>query len=92
MKTKLVSIGIDVGTVNGAISVVDENGKVLLLTKAPYYQTEVKSKRNKSKLNKETGKYEVDFKKRSWVNFKELGVIFKPFLKYKIIYTIYATR
>lgn len=88
LKTKLISIGIDVGTINGAISVVDEDGKILLLTKAPYYQTEVKSKRNKSKLNKETGKYEIDFKKRSWVDFKKLGNLLNSFLKYKIIYTI----
>ena len=85
---KLISIGIDVGTVNGAISVVDEDGKILLLTKAPYYQTEIKSKRNKSKLNKETGRYEADFRKRNWVNFKELREIFEPFLKYNKIYTI----
>ena len=57
-KTKLLSIGIDVGSTNGAISIVDEKGKILLLTKAPIYQTLVKSKRNKSKLNRETGKYE----------------------------------
>ena len=85
---KLISIGIDVGTVNGAISVVDEDGNILLLTKAPYYQTEIKSKRNKSKLNKETGKYEADFRKRNWVDFKELRRIFEPFLKYNKIYTI----
>ena len=53
LKTKkLISIGIDVGSVNGAISIVSEDGEILLLTKAPIYQTEVKSKRNKSKLNK----------------------------------------
>lgn len=85
---KLISIGIDVGTINGAISIVSEDGKVLLLTKAPYFQTEIKSKRNKSKLNKETGKYEADFRKRNWVDFKKLKEIFKPFLKYKKIYTI----
>lgn len=88
MKTKLISIGIDVGTVNGAISVVDEDGKILVLTKAPYYQTEIKSKRNKSKLNKATGKFEADFKKRSWVDFKKLKEVFEPFKKNKIIYTI----
>ena len=87
-KNKLISIGIDVGTVNGAISVVSEDGKILLLTKAPYYQTEIKSKRNKSKLNRETGKFEPDFKKRNWVDFKKLGEIFKPYIKYSIIYTI----
>ena len=88
MQTKLISIGIDVGSVNGAISIVREDGEILLLTKAPYYQTEIKSKRNKSKLNKTTGKYEADFRKRSWVDFKKLRDIFNPYLKYKTIYTI----
>lgn len=89
MKTKkLISIGIDVGSTNGAISVVSEDGEILLLTKAPIYQTEVKSKRNKSKLNKETGKFEADFRKRNWVNFKELRSLLEPYIKYSIIYTI----
>ena len=88
MKNKIISIGIDVGSVNGAISVVSEEGEILLLTKAPTYQTEVKSKRNKSKLNKETGKFEADFRKRNWVNFKELRELLKPFINNSIIYTI----
>ena len=89
MKTKnFLSIGIDVGSVNGAISVVSEDGEILLLTKAPIYQTEVKSKRNKSKLNKLTGKFEADFRKRNWVNFKELKDILFPFVENPIIYTI----
>lgn len=88
LQNKLISIGIDVGSTNGAISVVDEDGKILVLTKAPVYQTEVKSKRNKSKLNKNTGKYEVDYRKRNWVNFKELKNIFKPYLKNSKVYTI----
>ena len=87
-KNKLISIGIDVGSVNGAISVVSEDGEILLLTKAPTYQTEVKSKRNKSKLNKETGKFEADFRKRNWVDFKELRELLKPFIDNPIIYTI----
>lgn len=86
--SKLISIGIDVGTVNGAISIVDEDGNILLLTKAPYYQTEIKSKRNKSKLNKETGKYEADFRKRNWVDFTQLRKLFEPYLKCPKIYTI----
>lgn len=85
---KLISIGIDVGSVNGAISIVSEEGEILLLTKAPTYQTEVKSKRNKSKLNKVTGKFEADFRKRNWVDFKVLREIFKPYLSNSIIYTI----
>ena len=85
---QLVSIGIDVGSVNGAISIVSEEGEILLLTKAPTYQTEVKSKRNKSKLNKLTGKFEADFRKRNWVDFKALREIFKPYILNRVIYTI----
>lgn len=85
---KIVSIGIDVGTVNGAISVVDEELKIHLLTKAPTFQTVVKSKRNKSKINKETMKYEKDYRKRTWVDFQALKDLFKPFLNCKIIYTV----
>lgn len=87
-KKQLLSIGIDVGSVNGAISVVNEEGKILLLTKAPVYQTEVKSKRNKSKLNRVTGKYEADFRKRNWVDFRKVGEVLQPFTEHKIIYTI----
>lgn len=85
---KIISIGIDVGTVNGAISVVDEELKIHLLTKAPTFQTVIKSKRNKSKINKETMKYEKDYRKRTWVDFKALEEIFKPFINYNIIYTV----
>ena len=89
MKTKkLISIGIDVGSTNGAISIVDEEGKILVLKKAPTFQTEIKSKRNKSKLNKATGKYEADFRKRTWVDFKKLREIFEPFENNLKIYTI----
>lgn len=85
---KLISIGIDVGSTNGAISAISEDGEILLLTKAPIYQTEVKSKRNKSKLNKATGKFEADFRKRNWVDFKVLRELLKPFISSSIIYTI----
>ncbi len=88
LKNKLISIGIDVGSSNGAISIVDEDLKILLLTKAPVYQTIIKSKRNKSKLNKETMKFEKDYRKKNWVDFKKLGEIFKPFVGKSIIYTI----
>lgn len=87
-KNKIISIGIDVGSTNGAISVVDEDLKVLLLTKTPTYQTLIMSKRNKSKINKETMKYEKDYRKRNWVDFKEIGEVLKPFLKNRIVYTI----
>ena len=88
LTNKIISIGIDVGTVNGAISIVDEDLKILLLSKIPTYQTLIKSKRNKSKLNKETLKFEKDYRKRNWVDFKKLGEIIKPFVGNKIIYTI----
>ena len=87
-KNKIISVGIDTGSVNGAISVVDEELKILVLTKAPIYQTEIKSRRNKSKLNKETGKFEKDYRKRSWVDFKAVGEILEPYSKFKVIYTL----
>lgn len=76
------------GSINGAISIVDEDGKILVLTKAPTYQTEIKSKKNKSKLNKVTGKYESNYRKRNWTDFRKLKEIFEPFLNYNLIYTI----
>ena len=85
---KLISIGIDVGSSNGAIAIVDNNLNIIYLAKVPTYQTELKYKRNKSKLNKETGKYEVDFRKRTWVDFKAFREILNPYIKNKIIYTI----
>ena len=87
-KNKVISIGIDVGSSNGAISVVDEDLKIHLLTKTPTYQTEIKSKRNKSKINKETMKYEKDYRKRTWVDFREMRELLLPFTSNKIIYTI----
>ena len=88
LKTNLISIGVDVGTKNGALSIIDEDMKILLCTKVPVFQTEIKSKRNKSKLNKETMKYEKDYKKRTWVDYKELGSLLRPFVNNKIIYTV----
>ena len=88
VKNRLISIGVDVGSTNGAISIVSEEGEILLLTKTPTYQTLIKSKRNKSKLNKETGKFEADFRKRTWVDFKKLFHIFSKYKDNKIIYTI----
>ena len=85
---KLISIGVDVGSSNGAIGVVDEDGKILVLTKTPTYQTLIKSKRNKSKLNRETGKFEADFRKRTWVDFKKLRDLLREYTDYNIIYTI----
>lgn len=86
--TKLISIGIDPGTRNGAIAIVDGNMKILYLAKAPYYSVDVKSKRVKSKLNKETGKYDATYQQRTWTDFKALREIFLPYVKKDIVYTI----
>ena len=88
LKNKIISLGIDVGSSNGAISIVDEDLKVLLLCKVPVRQTIIKSKRNKSKLNKETMMFEKDYRKRNWVDFIKLGELLKPFIQCKIVYTI----
>ena len=88
LMSKLISIGVDIGTVNGAIAIIDENLKILKVAKAPTYQTIIKSKRNKSKINKDTMRYEKDYRKRTWVDFKALYEIFKPYTKYDIVYTI----
>lgn len=88
LRNKIYSIGVDVGSVNGAVSVVDENLKIHLLTKAPTVQTLIKSKRNKSKINKETMKYEKDYRKRTWVDFKKLGELLSPYKNHRVIYTV----
>ena len=87
-KAKILSIGIDVGSVNGAISVVDEELNILLLTKTPTYQTLIKSKKNKDKLNKETGKFEADYRKRNWLDFRKVGELLRPYLGQKVIFTV----
>ena len=88
LRRKLISIGIDVGSTNGAIGIIDEDLKILYAGKVPTYQTINKSKRNKSKLNKETMKYEKDYRKKTWVDFKEIGKVFKPFLSKNLLYTV----
>lgn len=88
LTNKLLSIGVDVGSVNGAVGVVDEELKIHLLTKVPTIQTVIKSKRNKSKINKETMKYEKDYRKRTWVDFQKLGDLLRPFKGYKLLYTV----
>ena len=62
---------------------MDEDLKILILTKVPTYQTEIKSRRNKSKLNKKTGKFEKDYRKRSWVDFKAVGELFRTVQRFK---------
>ena len=89
----LISIGIDVGTKNGAIAIIDEEFNILHLGKAPYFEKDMAhtaKNRVKPKLNKETGKYEVTYKKRSWTDFTAFREFFKPYTakKYKIVYTV----
>lgn len=87
----LLSIGVDIGARNGAIAVVDENFKILYLGKAPFMEIEAShtsANRNKPKLNKETGKYEITYKKRAWTDYTQFRELFKPYLKDKIIYTM----
>lgn len=87
----LISVGVDVGTRNGAIAVIDENFKILYLGKAPYKEVEAAhtaANRIKPKLNKETGKYEQSYRKRTWTDYTQFREIFLPFVKHKIIYTM----
>ena len=89
----LISIGVDVGTKNGAIAVIDEDFNILHLGKAPYFEKDMAhtaKNRVKPKLNKDTGKYEVTYKKRSWTDYKAFRELFKPFLSETttIVYTV----
>ena len=89
----LISIGVDVGTKNGAIAVIDEDFHILHLGKAPYFEKNMAHTarhRVNPKLNKEPGKYEITYKKRSWTDFSAFRELFKPYIskKYKIVYTV----
>lgn len=86
-KSRNISIGIDPGTKNGAIAIVDDNLNIIYLAKAPYISVEVKSRKVKPKLNKETGKYETAYRKRTWTDFRNLREIFLPFINDNIIFT-----
>lgn len=90
MKKKkiLISIGIDPGSSNGAIAIIDSDLNILELTYAPYYTVKSKTKQNKRKLNKETMLYEKDFRSFKWSDFKLIGDILRPFKDNDIVYTI----
>ena len=83
----LISIGIDPGTKNGAIAIIDDELNIIYLAKTPYISVDIKSKKVKPKLNKETGKYETAYRQRTWVDFRNLREIFLPFLDNDIIFT-----
>lgn len=86
-KPRTISIGIDPGTKNGAIAIVDDSLNIIYLAKAPYISVDVKSKKVKPKLNKETGLYETAYKQRTWTDFRSLREIFLPFINDNIIFT-----
>lgn len=87
-KTLVYSIGIDPGTKNGAIAIIDSELTIHYLGKAPYYSVDVKSKKVKPKLNKKTGKYEIAYRQRTWTDYTKLYDIFEPYVKKELIYTI----
>ena len=85
----LISIGVDIGARNGAIAIIDENFKILYLDKAPFMEVDLShtsANRTKPKLNKETGKYEISYRKRAWTDYTQLRELFKPYVKHKIVY------
>ena len=88
--SKLISIGVDPGSSNGAVAIIDSNLNILKLTYAPYYLIRSRTKQNKKKLNKETMLYEKDFRAFKWSDYKEIGNILRPFVSKNtdIIYTI----
>ena len=86
--SRLISIGIDPGTKNGAIAIVDDNLNIIYLAKAPFISVDIKSKKVKPKLNKETGKFEVAYRQRTWTDFRNLRDIFLPFVNDRIIFTV----
>jgi hypothetical protein len=85
-KPRTISIGIDPGTKNGAIAIVDDNLNIIYLAKAPYISVNT-SKKVKPKLNKQTGKYETAYKQRTWTDFRVLRNIFLPFIEDNVIFT-----
>lgn len=83
-----ISIGIDPGTKNGAIAIVDSDLNIIHLSKAPYFSVDVKSRKVKPKLNKETGKYETAYRQRTWSDYKAMRDIFMPVVGKQVILTI----
>lgn len=89
----LVSIGVDIGTKNGAIAIIDENFNILFLSKAPYVEIDMAhttKNRVTPKLNKETGKYEITYKKRTWTDYTQFRNLFSSYVNQdnSIIYTL----
>lgn len=85
---RLISIGIDPGSSNGAIAIIDSNLNILKLTYAPYYIVKSSTRQNKRKLNKETQIFEKDYRSFKWSDAKLIGEELKPFVGNDIVYTI----
>ena len=89
-KPRTIVIGVDPGTKNGAIAIVEYKKsklEILYLAKAPYISVDT-SKKVKPKLNKETGKYEIAYRQRTWTDFKAMREIFLPYANDDIIFTV----
>lgn len=89
-KPRTIVIGVDPGTKNGAIAIVEYKKsklEILYLAKAPYISVDT-SKKVKPKLNKETGKYEIAYRQRTWTDFKAMREIFLPYADDDIIFTV----
>lgn len=87
-KPRTISIGVDPGTKNGAIAIIDDSLNILYLAKAPFISVDIKSKKVKPKLNKETGKYETAYRQRTWTDFKSMREIFLPYVNDNVIFTV----
>ena len=87
-KRNLISIGIDPGSRHGAVAIIDSDLNILVLQKLPFIEVEVKSRKLKPKLNKESGRFEKNFKKRAWTDFTKLRPIFINYVQNDIVYTI----
>lgn len=88
MARKLLSVGFDPGSRNGSVAIIDSDLNILVLQKLPFVEVEVKSRKLKPKLNKESGRFEKNFKKRAWTDFTKLRPIFIDYIKNDIICTI----
>lgn len=89
----MLSIGVDIGTVNGSIAVIDDQFNIRLLTKAPYVEkvtSKTANNRLKPKIDKETGKLVDCYRTRKWTDYTKFRDMFSPFVgkKSEILYTM----
>jgi hypothetical protein len=87
----IYSVGVDTGSKNGALAIIDKNLNIVSIQKTPYYTTDIKSRKLKNLvLDKESGKYKIGYRKRSWVDYTSVGDLVKPLIKKtnQIIYTV----